>query len=235
MLTPYYAEPGITIYHADCQEILPSLQPATLILTDPPYNAINRPTDGLRRFDKGFSDAAPIDIPSLAPLFARLAPSLYVWCSDEQYTPWVQAFNSFGMTIRKCVWWKTNPSPMNGQHLWLSALELCVFARRPGAYFSLHCAPPVWHGPTDQHPVVSLSTQKTLHDDHPTPKPLWLFKQLVLASTPARTVIIDPFMGSGTTLLAAKELGREAIGIDIQEKNCELAVNRLRQGVLNFA
>ena len=68
---------------------------------------------------------------------------------------------------------------------------------------------------------------------HPTQKPLGLFKWcLGLPWAKQATTILDPFMGSGTTLRAAKDLGRKAIGIEIEERYCEIAVNRLRQGVL---
>lgn len=220
-MKPYYEHGGITIYHGDCREVLPTLAPVDLVLTDPPYNAINRVTSGLRSLDKGSADSAAVDIPSLAGEFVRLASgSIYVWCSDEQYTDWTMAFKGAGLSTRKCAWHKTNPSPMNGEVLWLSALELCVFARKPLAHFSLHCAHPLWTGPSEPR------------DDHPTPKPEWLMMQLIQASCPPQGTLLDPFFGSGTTLYAAKELQRQAIGIEIEEKYCALAAERLSQEVL---
>lgn len=87
--------------------------------------------------------------------------------------------------------------------------------------------------PTDlitlSHPGRSNET-----GDHPTPKPLGLYRRLVaLLSKPGET-ILDPFMGSGTTLVAAKSLGRKAIGIEIEERYCEIAANRCRQEVLGL-
>ena len=116
------------------------------IVTDPPYNAINRTTSGLRSLDKGVADSAPIDIDALAAEFWRVGrESFYVWCSAEQVSLWTWAFRNLGGTTRAGVWHKTNPSPMNGERLWLSALELCVFARKPKATFNLHCAHPLWN------------------------------------------------------------------------------------------
>ena len=211
---PYYQDERITIYHGDCRDVLPTLGDAELVLTDPPYNAINRETGGLRQFDKGDADALPVDIPFLAAEFARIAPSIYVWCSDEQYTAWTCEAKAAGLSTRKCAWWKTNPSPMNGQRMWLSAMELCVFGRRKGAVFNEHCAHPVWKGP------IARRT------GHPTPKPEWLMQRLVSASSAPGGLVIDPFMGGGTTLVAAQTLGRRAIGIELDEAYCEIAAKR---------
>ncbi len=69
---------------------------------------------------------------------------------------------------------------------------------------------------------------------HPTEKPVPILKQLITNSSDVRATILDPFMGSGTTLRAAKDLGRNAIGIEIEEKYCEIAANRLAQEVMDF-
>ena len=69
-------------------------------------------------------------------------------------------------------------------------------------------------------------------DAHPCPKPVPVFRWLVDSLARLNDVVLDPFMGSGTTLVAARDLGRRAIGIEIEERYCEIAVNRLRQGVL---
>ena len=84
-------------------------------------------------------------------------------------------------------------------------------------------------------PSVIQSNAVSERNGHPCPKPvewmLWLVKWVSLEDE----TILDPFMGSGTTLVAAKQLGRRAIGIEIEERYCEIAANRLRQEVLEFA
>ena len=222
-MKPYYedSESGIVIYNADCREVLPTLSPVDLVLTDPPYNEVNRESGGLRNLDRGEADSTPFEVWPMATELARIAEgSIYVWCASEQVSQLRGAFVGAGLSTRIGVWHKSNPSPMNGESLWLSAVELCVFARKSKAYFSRHCAAPVWKGPTEPR------------DDHPTAKPLWLFRELISASCAAGGTVCDPYMGSGTTLLAAKLSGHRAIGIEIEERYCEIAANRLAQGVL---
>src|SRR5690606_41343390 len=89
------------------------------IITDPPYNAINRATGGLRSLDKGSADSLPVDIDALAPGFARAAAgSIYAWWSDERLSPWLSAFHRARMTTRTGEWRTTNRSPMNGWCWW---------------------------------------------------------------------------------------------------------------------
>ena len=223
-MRPYFESGGIVLYHGDCMDVMRELSDGCVhaVVTDPPYNAINRPSSGLRSFDKGSADSAPVDIPKLTTEFWRLATeSFYVWCSDEQYTDWTMAFKGFGATTRICAWWKTNPSPMNGESLWLSALELCVFARKANATFNLHCAHPVWREAVEPKDW-----------GHPTPKPVSLMERQILASLPEGGSLLDPFAGSGSTLVAAKNLGRHAIGIELEERYCEIVAQRLSQEVL---
>ena len=78
-----------------------------------------------------------------------------------------------------------------------------------------------------------LTAADSARPDHPTPKPLGLMRELIGKCAPLAE-IVDPFMGSGTTLRAAKDLGRKAIGIEIEERYCEIAAKRLAQEVFDF-
>jgi site-specific DNA-methyltransferase (adenine-specific) len=111
---------------------------------------------------------------------------------------------------------------MNGERVWLSGIDFCAFARHPLAVFNEHCQAAVWVGPSEPR------------EDHPTAKPMWLMQRLILASSEPGNTVLDPFMGSGTTLRAAKDLRRRAIGIEIEERYCEIAARRLEQEVLDF-
>ena len=220
MIEPYYKKDGIAIYHGDCREILPQLSKVDLVLTDPPYGVVNRGSQGLRRLDKGDADEVFFEVEDIASkIDGCVQGSLYVWCSTEQVSYWRAAFVDLGMTTRLCIWEKSNPSPLNGQYIWLSSVECCVFARKSKAVFNQFCKSPVWRG------SVARSVE------HLTTKPLWLMEEAILASSNPGNMVLDPFMGSGTTLVAARALGRKGIGIEIQEKYCEVAVRRLEAAV----
>lgn len=217
----YYQDDAVAIYHGDCRDILPSLPKADLVLTDPPYGEVNRPTQGLRVFDKSVADIETVPLETLIPLILRVTGgTVYAWAGTEQVSQWRRMMVADGLSTRLCVWEKTNPAPTNGQHLWLSSIEACVFGKRPGATFNAFCQSVVWREPT------------TSETEHPTEKPRTLFKKLVLASSNVSDTVLDPFMGSGTTLRAAKDLGRKAIGIEIEERYCEIAAKRMSQTVM---
>ena len=219
-MKPYYEDDAVTIYHADCRELLPSLK-ADLVLTDPPYGEVNRPTKGLRSFDKGTADIETMPVREIAPLaIGATTGTIYAWAGLDQISEWRSLMVMSGLSTRLCIWEKTNPAPTNGQHLWLSSIEACVFGKRPSAAFNAFCQSAVWREP---------STSET---EHPTEKPRTLFKKLVLASSNQGDTVLDPFMGSGTTLRAAKDLGRKAIGIEIEERYCEIAAERMAQSVM---
>lgn len=219
-IKPYYDKDGITIFHGDCRAILPTLGKADLILADIPYGEVNRDSGGLRNLDKGVADVETFPLEWAAGESSRLGETSYIWCGTEQVSVLREVFVGQGKTTRVGVWEKTNPSPMNGQFMWLSSIELCVFARSSKAYFNEFCQSPIWRGPTEAKQV------------HPTQKPLWLFRRLIRASCKPEGSVIDFTMGSGTTLVAAKLEGRKAIGIEVEERYCEIAANRLKQGVL---
>jgi site-specific DNA-methyltransferase (adenine-specific) len=217
---PYYDDPkaGITIYHGDCRVILPELGRFDLLLTDIPYGKVNRASGGLRNLDKGSADTETVTAEWVAE--HADCSSAYVFCGTEQVSALRRRFVELGKSTRLCIWEKTNPSPMNGERIWLSSLECCVFARSPGATFREHCSSPAWRLPS------------VAETPHPTGKPSKLFRRLIEASSNPGDLVVDLTMGAGTTLRAAKDTGRRAIGIELEERWCAYAVSRLRQEVL---
>ena len=190
------------------------------MLTDPPYGEVNRDSNGLRSLDKGSADVVTVEPTDLVAYISDCAGTVYIWCGTEQVSEYRRELVGAGFSTRPCVWEKSNPSPMNGRHLWLSSVEFCIFGKKQGAYFGAFCQSPVFRDAVQRAQV------------HPTQKPVPLFKRLISASSRSGETVLDPFMGSGTTLRAAKDLGRKAIGIEIEEQYCEIAVERLRQEVL---
>jgi site-specific DNA-methyltransferase (adenine-specific) len=206
-----------TLYLGDCMDILPTLDKVDAVITDPPYGEVNRKNSGLRNLDRGVADIADFDLVELALLLSKHGSSVYVWCGIEQVSQLKASMAEIGMSTRLCIWEKTNPSPMNGQHLWLSSIETCVFGKEAGATFNEHCASPVFRLPTEPK------------EYHPTAKPIALMERLIRASTNEGMTVIDPFMGSGTTGVAAIQMGRKFIGIEREPKYFDIACKRIEQ------
>ena len=156
-MKPYYEHDGIIIYHGDCREVLPELEPVDLVLTDIPYGEVNRDSNGLRNLDKGCADTANGDEPEL--ISGICSKSYYVFCGTEQVSSIRKRFVDSGLSTRLCMWEKTNPSPMNGEYIWLSSVECCVYGKKSGAVFNEFCASPVWRFPNGSSKI------------HPTPTP----------------------------------------------------------------
>jgi site-specific DNA-methyltransferase (adenine-specific) len=213
-MKPFYEHAGITIYHGDCREILPELPKVDLVLTDPPYGIFKRKDDGIMFgkvtiYSKDSSasewDARPDK--GLLDLVMSKAPQYVIWGGNYMA-------DSLGSCRGPLVWNKKtgNNSYADGELAWSNiAGTLRIFTHQ-------------WCG-------AFKDSERGLAAMHPTQKPTALMVWCIGLSDNARS-ILDPFMGSGTTLVAAKQLGRKAIGIEIEEKYCEIAVKRLSQEVL---
>ena len=210
---PYYDDGnGIVIYNSDCRLILPHLEPVDLVLTDPPYGigyvhgSINIPNATKFAGVAVVGDDQPFD-----PTFLLGFPQVILWGANhfKQHLP------SGG---RWLAWDKRcGVVPERDQ----SDMEIgwCSGPRKPDRMFR-H----VWDGFLKDSEMGQVRM-------HPTQKPVQLM-QWCLSFAPDAGTILDPFMGSGTTLRAAKDLGRKCIGIEIEEKYCEIAAKRLAQEVL---
>ena len=219
-LKPYYEEDGIVIYHGDSMKIMPSLEYKgfDLVLTDIPYGVVNRKDNGLRNLDKKDADTCTYSESDIAKQLSTICKgSVYIFCGTEQVSQLRESLVEEKMTTRLIIWEKTNPSPMNGQYIWLSGVECCVFGKHKGAVFNEHC----------KNSVIKFSCGRG--KKHPTEKPLKMFEYLTQVSSNESDLILDPFMGSGTTLVAAKKLGRKAIGIELSKEYCDIAIQRLNE------
>jgi DNA modification methylase len=218
-VTPYYDDgKGIVIYNGDCRDVLPTLGRFDLLLTDPPYGI------GAEKFRSTLPNTKGDNrVEGIAG------------DNDTEAAKWL--FTQISETQSAVVWGANNfPELLPHKGRWLcwdkrlteaadkmlgSAFELAWTNKRSGfggMYRVLHGG------------VVNADGGKRFH---PTQKPVLLFRKLI-SDIKAAATILDPFMGSGTTLVAAKLEGRSATGIEISEKYCEIAANRLRQGVLDF-
>jgi DNA modification methylase len=245
-MEPYYSENGITIYHADCREVLPQLdgKEVNLIFTSPPYNKAMRISRGwtgkinlsakMGRFANGYEvhdDAMDFEtygawqqeivrlcwniLPDDGAMFYNHKPRIF---DGKLWTPLCLTGD---YPVRQIIIWSTgaganlNSGAFAPAHEWIVILAKDRFKLRG---MSESAIGDVWNIP----PESSLL--------HPAPFPVALPTRAI-RSVNVRTVL-DPFAGSGTTLVAAKLCGVPSIGIEQNERYCEIAANRLRQGVL---
>jgi DNA modification methylase len=221
-MKPYYEQDGITIYHGDCREILPTLDPADVVLTDPPWNTVRGAKKPEKEIVRGNERAVEL---------------------------WTEVASA--ILCKRCLLWLPCHSDPRE---WLNPISMpylrTVFIRRaiPGYYgrilmdlevvFVLGKWPPAKKGAMVIPGGLTITYKKKdrLSGNgpglHPAPRSQEATSFLVRWWSEESDVILDPFLGSGTTLVAAKELGRRAIGIEIEERYCEIAVKRLAQGVL---
>ena len=235
-MKPYYDQDGITIYHGDCREVLRSLSGVGVTVTSPPYNlgAARMPMGGGGRTPRacgiGYADAMPQQeyeywqVGVLDLIYAATVHGGSCFYNHKPVTRGLELRHPLRW-IDKSVWvirqeivWdrvsthQHNPAlfdPIDERVWWLTrgtpsgiAVKGCTILRVFG---------PV---PNTPHPAP-------FSEDIP---------KFFLASM--RGTVLDPFMGSGTTLVAAKNLGRRAVGIEIEERYCEIAAKRLSQQVL---
>lgn len=146
--------------------------------------------------------------------------NVYIWCSKKQVSKILNYFESLGCSTDILTWHKTNPTPtINNSYL--PDTEYCIYARESGAYLggSYDTKHKYW--------VTSANVEDKEIYKHPTIKPLNIIKKLITNSTEVGGVVLDTFVGSGTTCLAAKETGRRYIGMEIDKEYHRIAVNRL--------
>lgn len=222
-MTPYYQDDIVTLYHGDCREIDTWLK-ADVLVTDPPYGVRwgshhgdrRRPERVLRTRDVIEGDRSPQARDEMLELWGNAKPGVV-----------------FGS------WRIDRPRGTRAVLVWNK--DGCYSALSRSPFFTVHeeiyIVGDGWSLDGDRLPlrsVLTTSEHRSAHTaavGHPTPKPVELMRRLV-----ERTdgVVADPFAGSGSTLRAAKDLGRKAIGVEIEERYCEIAARRLSQEVLPF-
>ena len=208
------------IIHADCMDILKQLPDKCidLVLTDIPYGKVNRDSNGLRDLDKGCADTVSFDLSELLEHIIRInRGSIYIFCGTEQVSLIRKTLVDNKYSTRLLIWEKTNPSPMNGDTIWLSGIECCVYGKLSGASFNEHC----------KNTVLKYPICNDKFKFHTTQKPLEMFSYLVRVSSNKNDLILDCFSGSGTTAIACHNLNRRFICIEKDEDYYKASVERL--------
>jgi site-specific DNA-methyltransferase (adenine-specific) len=260
-LKPYYEHAGITIYHGDCREILPALTAVDLVVTSPPY--LNQRDYKLGEFD-WHNVVPPALAAALVSANAQAFVNLgIVTRGGEVLTYWddlIVAMRTQGWRLSGWYVWDKGwayPGRFNQfgpSHEWVFHFaragvepESFMPCSRAGRKNTAHSPRAVDGSVGARSTTYGQATADTKPPDsvirippvngkqenhgHPAPFPLRLASHLVRSY---RGLVLDPFMGSGTTLVAAKNLGRAAIGVEIEERYCEIAAKRLSQEVLPF-
>jgi len=240
---PIFDDGKIVLYHGDCREILPLLGPVDVIVTDPPYGDTSLDWD---RTVGGWLDL--VDAPQ-------------VWCFGSMRF-WLEhghEFREHWTYGQEIVWAKHNGSSFHADRF-KRVHELAVHWYR-GSWSSIRHEPPLTFdatprtvrrkrrpphtghieastymsedgGPRLMRSVIQCRSEHG-RAQHPTQKPLGVLRPLIQYSCPLAGVVLDPFAGSGSTLLAARDLSRRAIGIEVDEGYCERALERLAQTTLD--
>jgi len=216
MVTPYYQDEWVTIYHGDCRKILPELPKVDLVLTDPPYG-INYEGGNLAKWNvrksrAPFKNSGGIvgDDGELDTGFLFDYPRRLIWgfpyLYDGEASGWLVWVKHEAHSVKVIG----TPVEMASTTLWKS-------------FRLIKC---LWTGYLRENGEYRFA--------HPTQKPQKVFDYALTNYTQPDDLILDPFLGSGTTCYCAKKLNRHSIGIEIEEKYCEIAAKRCSQSVMEL-
>ncbi len=226
----YYEEENIKLIHGNCIEVMNEMikngELVDLSIVDIPYGNVSKNGEErakyagqLRNIDKAEADIITFDEIEFCDKLSRITKnSIYIFSGIDQIS---KIYNYFKEDLKKdwmarlCIWHKTNPSPSNGQHMFLSATEFIIFAKKRKSIFNGHCEHNVFNFPCGRSKI------------HPTEKPQELLKYLINISSNEGDLLFDCCFGSGSLAKASKELNRKFLGVELQEKYCNVAKNRL--------
>lgn len=256
MPTPYYSDDFVTLYHGEALDVLRQLpgESVDVVMTDPPYSSggmfrSDRVMDPAQKY-RGWSQNA--DGSSRKPTAEY---GSFGGDSRDQRTfmMWVGAWSFQCLRVAKpggqafmFTDWRQLPATTDAAQIggwtWRGIVVWDKGVGRPmKGRFRNHLEYVVWssHGPiapTEDYPstLIAVPTVSAAEREHVTQKPTELLRQLLRVVPGDRLTILDPFAGSGSTLVAAKDAGHRAIGIEVDERYCEIAAKRLAQGVLDF-
>jgi site-specific DNA-methyltransferase (adenine-specific) len=234
---PYYQDEHVTLYHGDCLEHPEWWVRADVLVTDPPYGIdykAGRMT-GVTRADRLANSRLMAEQGT-----QRIKSDKDVSARDWALSAWGErpalVFGHWRKprperTVMRLLWVKTAPGTL------LASAEKSPWITQDEEIYALaDTASEFTNGRVDSNilvdpnPCLRLNAQR---GGHPTAKPIGLMQWLLKKCKP-EWVVADPFAGSGSTLVAAKRLGRHAVGVELEERYCEIAARRLSQGVLDF-
>lgn len=224
---PYYADDLVSLYHGDCRDLLASLadESVAAVLTDPPYT--ERTHQKARTPERSgvtaFGSITDDDLTFMLSEMGRVSSGWVVATLDYRHAVAFDNAPPSGLKVQRLgVWVKTNPTPQLSGDRPAQGWESIAYMHRADRRSK-------WNG-GGAHGNFVLPIPPP--EGHPTAKPLGVLAQFVRWFTNPGDTVLDPFAGSGTTLRAAKDEGRKAIGVEIDERYCEVIAKRLTQDTL---
>jgi site-specific DNA-methyltransferase (adenine-specific) len=252
-MKPYYEHAGITIYHGDCRDVLPGLARVRCCVTSPPYNhaidsfkasGMHRETRWVKKISGGYTDQVDESeyqkqqryiLDAIADILEPDGSVFYNhklrWRNGTLLHP-VAWLAGIKLQMRQEIIWARNGSVTLNAKMFAPSDERIYWFDRGVHKWNQECVSymSVWH--IDQY--GSFGAARGCVTGHPCAYPIGLPLRCIKATTDEGDTVLDPFCGSGTTLEAAHRLGRKFIGIEIEERYCEIAAKRLSQEVLDF-
>ena len=232
---PYYGDSAVCILHGDCRDILPTLpdNSVDLVLTDPPYNIsfgkYKSYTDDLEAKEyiamlSLFNPFAVVIMQYPEEMMRYVIPALGI---PDEVMAWVYASDLPNRNFRLINFYRIQPDYLRVRqpYRWPRDKRTAKLIAN-GSDGAKH-----YDWISDIPIVRNISPEKT---EHPCPVPEALVSRLINLTAENNATILDPFLGSGTTAYCAKKLNRKCIGIEIEEKYCEIAANRCRQSVMEL-
>lgn len=211
---PYFEQDGVSIYHGDCLDMLSGFAGTfDICVTDPPYGTKTNPRDTFMAGE--FSNVMPLALPLIHQSLTNDG-AFYCFTSWSMMSDWLLRYQQYFKLQNIIVWDKRRHSGCYSSQSWQFTWE--------GIIYGIKGKRPI----IEYMPDVVRSEEKGKRIAMQ--KPVDVIETLFRASGAKR--VVDPFMGSGSTLVAASRMGLEAVGFEINEEFCERAADRLRQGVL---
>lgn len=250
-MDPYYADESVTLYHGDVVDVLPHLTNVAATVTSPPYNTLGKKLSkpsGLHKNNRwlekvnalGYAD--DMDEGAYADWQASVAAGVYAvtkpggsffynhkcrWRNGVLFHP-IDIVRSFeGWTLRQELIWDRACSITFNARMFATSDERIFWLVKPGAAH-------VWNQQASGYLSVWKVNPETAQPNHPCPFPEPIVTRAIAGTTLPGDLVLDPFAGSGTTLRVAKDMGRRAVGVEIEERYCEVIAKRLAQDVLDF-
>ncbi|MBX9678682.1 MAG: DNA modification methylase, partial [Gemmataceae bacterium] len=201
-------------------------QEADLFLSDPPYNVayVGKTKDALT-IENDSMEAAEFRaflVAAFAQAFSVMKPgaAFYIWHADSEGYNFRGAVHDCGQSVRQCLIWKKQALVLGRQdYHWIH--EPCLYGWKEGAAHS-------WYADRKQTTVLEFD-RPNANDVHPTMKPVAMFAYQIGNSTASQALVFDPFLGSGTTLIACEQLGRRCFGMELSPQYCDVIVKRWEQ------